>query len=216
MSIPLNLINTGTLPTEYQHHSAEHASSDAWILPAIKKELKNLPQGSVIADLGCGNGSLLAEFRRRGFELHGFDSSSSGLTQGRKAYPEIRFTQADLGTDLPGSFLVESCDVIISTEVVEHVFLPRFFAANCYKLLKPGGKVILSAPYHGYLKNLALAVTGKMDSHFTVLWDFGHIKFWSRRTLTFLLEEAGFTVEQFYGVGRVPYLWKSMIITAKK
>lgn len=209
-------IGTGALQTEYQHYNAEHASSDSWIVPAIIRELAALPQGSVIADLGCGNGALLAEFRQRGFQLHGLDSSSSGLAHGRKAYPEIRFAQADLTGDLSGNFLVESCDVIISTEVVEHIFLPRCFVANCYRLLKPGGKLILSTPYHGYLKNLVLAMTGKMDSHFTALWDFGHIKFWSRRTLTFLLEEAGFTVERFYGVGRVPRLWKSMIITATK
>jgi len=32
-----------------------------------------------------------------------------------------------------------------------------------------------------------------MDRHFTVLWDHGHIKFWSRKTLTQALQETGFT-----------------------
>jgi 2-polyprenyl-6-hydroxyphenyl methylase/3-demethylubiquinone-9 3-methyltransferase len=88
--------------------------------------------------------------------------------------------------------------------------------ANCRRALKPGGALILSTPYHGYWKNLALAVTGKLDDHFTALWDGGHIKFWSRGTLAQLLEEAGFRVERFVGVGRLPFLWKSMIVRSCK
>jgi hypothetical protein len=54
-----------------------------------------------------------------------------------------------------------------------------------------------------------------MDFHFTALWEGGHIKFWSRKTITQLLEEFGFQVIGFHGCGRVPYLWKSMLIHAK-
>ena len=79
-----------------------------------------------------------------------------------------------------------------------------------------GGGVIVSTPYHGYLKNLAMAVTGKMDAHFTALWDHGHIKFWSVRTLTILLEEAGFRDLRFLRVGRIPPLAKSMIAIARR
>ena len=43
---------------------------------------------------------------------------------------------------------------------------------------------MLSTPYHGYLKNLALAVSGRMDRHFTALHVGGHIKFFSIETLT--------------------------------
>ena len=134
----------------------------------------------------------------------------------KKAYPEIKFEYADLTTDLSQNSLAGRCDLVISTEVVEHVFLPRIYAKNCACLLKPGGLLIVSTPYHGYLKNLVLAVSGKLDTHFTALWDCGHIKFWSRQTLTRLLEEAGFEVVRFLGVGRVPFLWKSMVILAKK
>lgn len=75
---------------------------------------------------------------------------------------------------------------------------------------------ILSTPYHGYWKNLTLAIFGKMDAHFTALWDHGHIKFWSMRTLTILLEEAGFRDIQFERVGRIPPLAKAMIAVARK
>ncbi|TAF47005.1 MAG: hypothetical protein EAZ64_01050 [Sphingobacteriales bacterium] len=78
-----------------------------------------------------------------------------------------------------------------------------------------GGELIISTPYHGYFKNLLIALTGNFDRHFTVLWDGGHIKFWSINTLTKLLEEKQFTVTKFVGCGRFPLLWKSMIITCR-
>lgn len=83
-------------------------------------------------------------------------------------------------------------------------------------MLRPGGLFIITTPYHGYFKNLVMAVTGKMDNHFTVLWDGGHIKFWSYKTLSTLLQENGFRVDHFYGAGRFPWLWKSMVLAAVK
>lgn len=74
----------------------------------------------------------------------------------------------------------------------------------------------MSTPYHGYLKNLALALTGKMDRHFTALWDHGHIKFWSIPTLTTLMVDAGSETIRFRRVGRIPALAKSMIAIAQK
>jgi 2-polyprenyl-6-hydroxyphenyl methylase/3-demethylubiquinone-9 3-methyltransferase len=96
------------------------------------------------------------------------------------------------------------------------VYAPRRWAAAAFTALKPGSVLICSTPYHGYLKNLALAASGQLDPHFTALWDGGHIKFWSRRTLTALLQEAGFQVVGFRGAGRWPWLWKSMLLAAKK
>jgi hypothetical protein len=83
-------------------------------------------------------------------------------------------------------------------------------------VLKPGGYLVLTTPYHGYFKNLALALLNKWDKHFTVLWHGGHIKFWSRATLTALLEQQGYAVVGFSGVGRIPYVWKSMVVVAKR
>ena len=105
---------------------------------------------------------------------------------------------------------------VISLEVVEHLYFPRKFAATLFSLVEEGGIAIVSTPYHGYWKNLALAVSGRMDSHFTALWDHGHIKFWSIATLRTLLEEAGFVDIRFERVGRIPVLAKSMIAIARR
>jgi 2-polyprenyl-6-hydroxyphenyl methylase/3-demethylubiquinone-9 3-methyltransferase len=106
--------------------------------------------------------------------------------------------------------------VVTSREVVEHVSAPRHDAATLLDRPEPGGTVIVSTPDHGYWKTLAMALTGKMDAHFTALWDHGPIKFWSIRTLGELLREAGFVDIRCERVGRIPVLAKSMIAVARR
>jgi len=106
-------------------------------------------------------------------------------------------------------------DAVISTEVIEHLFLPAALPHFARSVLNPGGHLIVTTPYHGYLKNLLICLAGKWVSHHTSMWDGGHIKFWSRRTLSDLLEANGFEVVRFKGTGRIYGLWKSMVVTAR-
>jgi len=55
-----------------------------------------------------------------------------------------------------------------------------------------------------------------MDSHFTALWDHGHIRFWSAKTITTLLQEAGLEVVRIRRIGRIPPLAKTMLVVARK
>jgi hypothetical protein len=57
---------------------------------------------------------------------------------------------------------------------------PHAFAKTFLGLIAPGGVGFLSTPYNSYIKNLALAASGRMERHFTALWDGGHIKFLDR------------------------------------
>ena len=146
----------------------------------------------------------------------GVQSSSSAIQLARQQSLRLKFHQASADRAELASLALPAFDVVLSTEVVEYVYLPRRSAAAACSVLNPGGVLICSTTSHGYLKNCALACSGKLDAHFTALWDGGHIKFWSRRTLTALLQEAGFEVTAFRGAGRVPWLWKSMILAARK
>jgi 2-polyprenyl-3-methyl-5-hydroxy-6-metoxy-1,4-benzoquinol methylase len=202
---------------EYAYESSAPTCAHAYLLAPVKRLVQSLGKNGTVLDLGCGNGSLSHELSKLGFEVHGVDRSESGIQIAREAFPQGHFLLCDVENDLsPDPFLAESFDVVVSTEVVEHVYHPRQLIQNAFRLLKPSGHFIVSTPYHGYVKNVVLALSGKMDDHFTALWDGGHIKFWSRETLSKLLRENGFTDLRFVGTGRVPYVWKSMILIARK
>ena len=93
-------------------------------------------------------------------------------------------------------------------------------------LCKPGFVPLILAPGLLYLaynlraggqwKNLLLAASGRMDAHFTALWEGGHIKFFSRATLRALLEETGFRVLDLARVGRLPPIARSMVVSARR
>ena len=191
--------------------------TQAYLLkPLLRLLQQGTPSGGRILDLGCGNGALSGQLSRLGYEVVGVDPSASGIAVARQSFPTLSFHQAAATPDDLRALALPHFDVVISTEVVEHCYAPRQWAAAAYASLKPGGLFICSTPYHGYLKNLALALSGRLDAHFTALWDGGHIKFWSRRTLSQLLREAGFVDLRFVGAGRWPWLWKSMLLAGRR
>ena len=179
------------------------------VLPAVRRFLPESP-GSLL-DLGCGNGWLSEQYRQAGFDVTAYDRSEDGLILGRKAFPLVRFEQRDVYDALGGPF-----DCIVSSEVIEHLFAPARMLARCFEALRPGGTLILTTPYHGWLKNVAIAATGGFDRHVSVAFEGGHIKFFSRATLERMLRDAGFTELRFAGVGRAPFLWKSMVMAARR
>jgi 2-polyprenyl-3-methyl-5-hydroxy-6-metoxy-1,4-benzoquinol methylase len=195
--------------TGYGAHKA--TDTDTYLWKPVLQQLAQLPAGSRVLDAGCGNGFFSKRLSEHGFEVIGLDLDESGIAHARELFSDIHFEVASLYDGI-GDPSGKQFDAVVSLEVIEHLYDPRMFAARVHECLRPGGKFVLSTPYHGYLKNLLIALSGKFDSHVSPLWNGGHIKFWSRQTLSTLLEESGFRVEAFCGAGRLPYLWKSMIL----
>jgi len=167
-----------------------------------------------VLDLGCGNGAFSALLAREGYETTGVDHSVSGI-EIAKSRRGAAFAQHDLNAPLP-EIHVGRYDAVVSLEVIEHLLLPRRLIEVALAALRPGGLLVVSTPYHGYLKNLALALLGAFDSHWHPLRDYGHVKFFSRRTLAALFLEYGLSEPDFSTAGRVPPFAKSMILCAKK
>ncbi|MER8578395.1 class I SAM-dependent methyltransferase [Mesorhizobium sp. M1423] len=197
---------------EYTYDSHETNDSHNILLPAVDRIVAEFTPNNIF-DLGCGNGSVAKHLSNR-CVVTGIDPSISAVAIANQAYPDIKIESGSAYDDLRAQY--GTFDMVLSLEVVEHLYDPRAFARNVYKLLNPGGTAVISTPYHGYMKNLALALTGQMDAHFWALWDGGHIKFWSIRTLGILLKEVGLEVLRFERVGRIPPLAKSMIVIARK
>jgi ubiquinone biosynthesis O-methyltransferase len=196
---------------EYAHSGPAHTA--AYLEGPLLESLGGLA-GQRVLDIGCGNGAIAALLAEKGAAVTGIDLSETGIALARAANPTLRYEVASVYDDLHARF--GSFDRVVALEVIEHLFDPRTFLRRAFDVLKPGGRLVLSTPYHGYLKNVVLALTGKLDAHFTVLWDGGHIKFFSRRTLETILTEAGFVDLRFVGAGRLPWLWKSMVLSAQR
>lgn len=135
--------------------------SSGYIAPKIL-ELIGTSAPRRIADIGCGNGSLVAQLTARGQTAIGMENDPTGLALARKAFPACRFYDFGVECD-PAELLATEApfNTIVSTEVVEHLFSPHRLIQFAHAVLAPGGELILSTPYHGYLKNLAIAAAGK-------------------------------------------------------
>jgi 2-polyprenyl-3-methyl-5-hydroxy-6-metoxy-1,4-benzoquinol methylase len=197
---------------EWQAEGAGNGESGEKLTHVFVELVKKLDGVKSICDLGCGNGHISGRLAALGYEVMGVDASASGIQIARRAYPSVEFVQAMIGGELNlGQF-----DLVISSDVIEHLYRPSDLIEAAVSLLKPGSQVLIGTPYHGYLKNLALSASGKMDAHFSALHDGGHIKFFSVNTLSKLLRGYGFEDLSFTFYGRARWLWKNMICYARK
>jgi 2-polyprenyl-3-methyl-5-hydroxy-6-metoxy-1,4-benzoquinol methylase len=187
------------------------------VLPAIRSLLP-ARTGLRILDAGCGHGFHAAELAAMGHHVTGIDIWPEKLAIARAAHPPgnggPRFEQASVYDPLEKIMPPGGWDVIACVELIEHLHLTRTFLRNMRRHLAPQGCLIISTPYHGYLKNLAICLAGGWDDHHWTTEEGGHVKFFSVATLTQVLREAGFGRVEFRMAGRLPYLWKSIICRA--
>ena len=199
--------------SEYVYSDGDAGHHCEYLLPRIYDVLQSVKPCRLF-DLGCGNGSVANYLSKQGYQVTGVDPSASGISIAKFNFPELTLDVGSCYDDLATRY--GTFPVVISLEVVEHVYSPREYARCVYELVEDNGIALISTPFHGYWKNLALALSGKFDDHFTALWDHGHIKFWSRKTLSALLLEAGFRDVKFKTAGRIAPFAKSMLAIAKK
>jgi 2-polyprenyl-3-methyl-5-hydroxy-6-metoxy-1,4-benzoquinol methylase len=203
--------------TEFEWHAeaAGNGESGEKLTRVFINLIKKLNDVRSICDLGCGNGHISGRLAALGYQVTGIDASKSGIQLARRIYPQATFIEAIIDRNLNAG-IDSNFDLVISSDVIEHLYRPSDLLEAAQSLLKPGGQVLIGTPYHGYLKNLVIAATGKMDAHFSVLHDGGHIKFFSVKTLSDLMRAHAFADLSFTFYGRAPWLWKNMICHARK
>lgn len=114
----------------------------ARILEAIGRLMPMFPDRKLrICDLGCGRGWLSAELAKFG-AVTAVDQSQAGVDAAAQRWPEVRFLVADILTWRPE----ESFDLVVSSEVIEHVPDHQEFADTVHHLLRDGGFLVLTTP----------------------------------------------------------------------
>lgn len=208
-------MDSNTVYASIYGHGHEPPESEGYLFPELLRLLSELhPISKPVFEIGVGAGWTAAALTTKGYELVGVEPSVDGVAIASKTAPKASVNAGSAYDNLSAKY--GRFQTVFALEVIEHLYSPRMFARTAYDLLEDGGHLILSTPFHGYWKNLMLALTGKMDSHFMALWDHGHIKFWSRATLGALLKEAGFRNIKYSYAGRFYPLSKSFFACAQR
>lgn len=100
-----------------------------------------------ILEVGCGYGYLTYALNQAGHRAFGIDISKSATNIAKNNFGE-HFSCSDLGFFIKKT--KNKFDVVVATEVVEHVADPREFIKECLSVLKDNGKIILTTPNKDY------------------------------------------------------------------
>lgn len=109
-------------------------------------EWKESPFGrSTLLEIGCGSGRLLQNMSKQGWKCIGIDISAVAVDRAKENVPEVNVFQSSLA-----NFSTEqSFDIIVMSQVLEHLPDPIVSLRKCYELLSPGGKLFLGIPNFG-------------------------------------------------------------------
>jgi 2-polyprenyl-3-methyl-5-hydroxy-6-metoxy-1,4-benzoquinol methylase len=200
---------------EYEYSHTKPTWDDSYVWRSVERAVSSRHWTDKRAfDLGCGNGFQADRLARLGFRVAGIDQSESGIALAQRSFPQLDLRVGSAYEDLAAQF--GTFPLVLSIEVIEHLINPKLYAKRFYDLLEPGGMGIISTPYHGWIKNVVISISGKWDSHHDVLWDGGHVKFFSVSKLTELLRQAGFAINSVERVGRIPPVAKSIVMVFSK
>lgn len=113
-----------------------------WVLSCLRR----FPDGDLL-DCGCNIGRLSAGWRRG--RVFGIDLSLDLLARGKMMFPRTHFIQGDLRR--MGFLRAGSIDHALVVEVIEHLDRPMDFMKHLFDCLRPGGRVLITAP--GYSRS---------------------------------------------------------------
>ncbi len=185
-------------------------------MPAVTRILRTegVAHGTRIFEVGCGNGATAAALAGRGLEVTGIDPSVEGIAIAKGEYPRLNLSVASVYDDLRATF--GGFPVVVSLEVVEHLYSPRVFAKTIFDLLDAGGLPLYRRRITATGRAWLWPLRGGWTRTSVRCGTMGTSSFWSTRSLQTLLTEAGFAPVRFERIGRVPVFAKSMIAIARK
>jgi SAM-dependent methyltransferase len=167
--------------------------------------------GERVLDLGCGAGRFVAALGEAGAEPVGVELAEAALERARRNAPgaDLRLLEPD------GSLPLEhgSVDLVWCSEVLEHVADTEHLLLEVRRVLRPGGRLLATVPYHGHVQAALIALT-RFEAHFDPAGE--HLRFYTRRSLASTLRAAGLEPQRVRAWGGVPLLRRGLTVWASR
>lgn len=163
-----------------------------WVRSALPRNRKR------VIEIGCGIGALFDVLRPA--QIIGLDHSVEGLTHTRDRHADVALACAD-ASSLP--FGNQAVDVVVLQHVVEHLHQTESACCEWYRVLRPGGVLLLLTPNAAFCDP-------------TVFDDDTHVTIFDRISIVQLVRDSGFEVTDVRTLGlpwfrsyqRIPSGWR--------
>jgi SAM-dependent methyltransferase len=167
--------------------------------------------GERVLDLGCGAGRFVAALRDAGADPVGVEIAEAALSRARAVAPGADLRQLEPDGSIPLEH--GSVDLVWCSEVLEHVADGGHLLQEARRVLRPGGRILVTVPYHGRVQAACVALV-RFDAHFDPLGQ--HLRFFTRTTLAASLHAAGFGMVGVRAVGGAPLFRESLVARARR
>lgn len=180
----------------YQSPFSPQAFFNANKLDAI---LGNVPRkSSRILDVGCGYGTLIQRLEGSGHDCYGVEPDPAAVRVAQEHGLNVKKGVAE-SIPYPGGHF----DVVILTEVIEHLRRPEKAVAEVNRVLKKGGLVIITTPN---VMSLWLVIERLWDWYAELDYHHEHFNYFSPRSLPHMLERGGFRIASVSTIQLVSFL----------
>jgi len=183
------------------------------------------PKGERVLDVGCGHGIVLFNLKDKFKELYGIELSKARVETARKTLAGYNTHIVEGNIELGTPFDEAYFDVVICSDVIEHVIDVKAAFWEMHRLLRKGGSLVLNTPNVARWKGRLTLLFGKFPSTSAPsegidvraegeLLDGGHLHYFTFSLLNNLCREVGFSQVSNYGFGRMGVLhnlWPSLL-----
>lgn len=152
-----------------------------------------------VLDVGCGSGVLLARMKSLGWEVQGVEVDPGGVAAAR-----ARGVSVHQGQLADAKFPVNHFDAVHSAHVIEHVHDPVALLRECFRILKPGGRLVILTP------NTASFGHQHFGSAWLNLDPPRHLILFNQATLRRAAEQQGFVVERLDSTVRCAWVYGTL------
>lgn len=155
---------------------------------------------------GCGPGELSAYLARCGFRVWGLEIDEQAATTAASRSLE-RVVTGDVRSRDAWERLGRCYDLVLFSDVLEHLDRPATALELAREFLRPGGSVVISVPNVAFWKVRLGLLRGRWEYQDEGILDRTHLRFYTFRTCRELVEDAGYAIQRVVGLpGWVPGL----------
>lgn len=175
-------------------------------LSTVVKRISPAPKN--ILDVGCASGWFLFQLHKKfpKAKCFGVDIYGDAVTYGKKKYPSLSFSVAD-AHKLP--YKAGTFDLVVCTEVLEHVEDPLHVVLEIKRVLKKNGQAVIELDSGSILFSMVWFLWGLSRGN---VWHHAHLHSFTVKKLEKLLIKSGFAIEN----KRQFNLGMAMIFSARK